>query len=129
MKKNLTEEQFQKRLRELAIARKIFIPHITNNVTTAWEMYQGLVASEKMDIFISNAQVEHLDKNPLKGLKRPKCPECNGDMVLRLFPVDMNGKQWPTSWACKPCIIEVYSDKTVEQWKGELVDESSFVDE
>jgi len=129
MIKKLTEKQFQERLKGLMFARKIFMPHITNNITIAWEMYQEMVAGEKMEIFIANAQVEHLDKNPLKGLKRPKCPECNGDMVLRLGAVDMDGKQWPTAWACKPCIIEVYSDKSVDEWRRELVDESSFVDE
>lgn len=122
MLKKLSQEQFQNRLTEMLKARQMFMPHITNNITTAWELYQKIVAEEEMSIFITNAQVEHLKQNPLKDLQRPKCPECGEDMVLKIGAVDMNGKQWATAWACKPCMIEIYSEDSVETWRKKLID-------
>jgi len=118
--KKLTFNEFQARVEAVAKASKIFIPHITDNISIAFELYQKVLAEEEMPLTISTEETSHQAMTPMDDFERPKCPECNMDMRLKLFAKDPDGKEWPTAWVCGNCLAEFYSEKTELQWRQEL---------
>jgi hypothetical protein len=118
--KKLTFNEFQNRIEEVAKASKIFIPHITDNISIAFELYQKILAEEAMPVMISTQEAGGQSMTPMDDYERPKCPECDTDMRLKIFAVDPEGKEWPTAWACTNCLAEFYSEKTEREWRGEL---------
>lgn len=118
--KKMTYEEFAKRTIEIAKARRIFTPHITANITTAFEIYQEILAEEKMQAMISTLQGGQKEPSFFDMFERPKCPECGTDMRLRIDTADADGKHWPTAWVCTTCLAEYYSEKTPQEWVEEL---------
>lgn len=121
--KKLTYDEFQNRMTEISNARKIFIPHITNNISIAFSIYNELLAEEKMATFLSTRESWKLQKKPIDDYNKPRCPECYSLMNLRVNVVDKDGKTWNSSWTCSNCFIELYSDKTADDWLKEIVNE------
>jgi hypothetical protein len=113
-------KEFSNRLKEVAKARKIFIPHITNNISVAFELYQEVLADEKREVFISTAIGGNEPKTPMHDYERPRCPEDDKALYLKIMVPDKNGKIWNTAWYCKVCGSEFYSDKEAEDWIREL---------
>ncbi len=109
-------EEFQKRMKEVAKARKIFIPHITKNISIAFELYQQVLAEEKMEVFISTAQGSNKPMTPIDDFIRPRCEECDSELRLKVNAIDEKGKSHSTSWICTECGREEYSDKSVQEW-------------
>lgn len=118
--KKMTYEEFAQRTAEITKAKKIFMPHITNNITTAFEIYQELLAEEEMQVMISTLLGGNKEPSILDMYERPKCPECGVDLRLRIGTADAEGKEWPTAWVCSTCLAEYYSEKTPQQWVEEL---------
>ena len=118
--KKLTYSEFSQRTVEIAKAKKIFMPHITNNITTAFEIYQEILAEEAMQTMISTLQGGQREPSFFDMFERPKCPECGTDMRLRIDTTDADGKHWPTAWVCSKCLAEYYSEKTPQEWVEEL---------
>ncbi len=116
----MTFEEFSKRTNEVAKARKIFIPNLTNNITEAFRLYQEVLAEEEMEVSISSAVGGNRPQTPFDDLIRPKCEECGVDMMLMVKVGDMDGKVWNTAWHCNKCLTDVYSDKTIDDWMREL---------
>lgn len=122
--KKLTYKEFTDRTIEVTKARKIFMPHITNNITIAFGLYQEILAEEERDVMISTLQ----GGNARPGLfdkKTPECPECHKPMRLKIGTEDDQKKHWPTSWWCPICLLEFYSEKTPQEWLAELESEES----
>jgi hypothetical protein len=117
--KKLTYTEFEKRITEVAKARRIFIPHLTKSITDAFAMYQEVLANEKMAVFLSTENGNR-PATPLDDFVRPKCPECSREMRLHVKVVDINGKAWESAWRCESCILDIYSDKTIYEWMNEL---------
>lgn len=117
--KTLSFEEYNKRLIEVNKAYRIFKP-LTNNMTEAFRLYQEVLAEEKMEIFISTSTGGNRPKTPIDDYVRPKCPECDVELMLRLNVKDVNEKVWNTSWFCQKCLTDYYSDKTVQEWMQEL---------
>jgi len=117
--KKLNFDEFQKRINEVNKACRIFQP-LTNNMTEAFRLYQEVLAEEKMEVFISTAVGGNKPSSPLDDFERPKCPDCQIDLRLRVGAKDEGGKEWNTSWVCENCKAEFYSDKTVQEWMNGL---------
>lgn len=121
--KKLSFQEFHTRMVEISKARRIFMPHITNNITTAFEIYQELLAQEEMEIFINGDRgfTTAAEKiTPINDYERPRCPDDGEEMRFNINVSDMNGKIWPTGWQCFKCGNEYYSEKSVNDWMREL---------
>ena len=116
--KKLTHTEFQHRVNEVNKAYRIFSP-LTNNMTEAFRLYQEVLAEERMELFVSTA-AGNRPLTPLDDFERPKCPECQVDLRLRVGVKDEIEKEWNTAWFCEKCLAEFYSDKTVQEWMNEL---------
>jgi len=114
--KKLSEVEFKERTEEILKAKKIFVPHVTSNITIAFEIYQRLLADKPMDVQITSKR-EVSDKANVVG---EKCPECGTLMYLSYVARDSEGKNWPSSWKCPKCLAEYYSEKPVEDWLDEI---------
>jgi hypothetical protein len=118
--KTMTFDEFSKRVNEVAKARKIFIPTVTNNISMAFDLYQEVLAEEKMEVFVTTAMGGNRSLEPMDDFETPKCPECQSSMRMRVMAKDADGKEWPTSWYCTTCFSEYYSEKTIADWMKEL---------
>jgi len=116
--KNLNYEEFQERISEVAKSRKIFIPHITKNISIAFELYQEALAEEQMDVMISKINT------PFGNIERPRCDECDTELKLDTMPRHIEGNFYPTTWICEECGTEYYTEKTANEWYEELKIES-----
>ena len=117
--KKLSYEEFQKRINEVNKAAKIFAP-LTNNISDAFKIYQEVLAEEQMEVFVSTAVMGKQAMTPMDDFERPKCPECQNELRLKLGAKDSEGKDWNSSWVCTQCLAEFYSEKTAQEWMNEL---------
>ncbi len=117
--KKLSYEEFQKRVTEVNKAAKIFAP-LTNNISEAFKIYQEVLAEEQMEVFVSTAMMGNKPMTPMDDFERPKCPECQNELRLKLGAKDQDGKEWNSSWVCTQCLAEFYSEKTAQEWMNEL---------
>ena len=112
--KTLDWNEFQERIEITAKARKIFIPHITKNITVAFDLYQEVLAKEQMAVTISKINT------PFGNIERPLCDVCDSEMQINTRPQTVGDKIYPTSWICPKCKIQEYSEKTPQEWIEEL---------
>ena len=108
--------------RESAIKRseKIFVKSgLTDNISIAFELYQDIFAEREREIFV-NTLAYGKPPNILDKYERPKCPECNTDMKLRILPANEEGIN--TQWVCsnQECDTVLDSKLTLEEWMGVL---------
>lgn len=121
--KNLTEKEFHDRTLAMTRAQKIFIDsNITKNITDAFKLYQEILAEQEREIFITSMNGGKLPA-ALDKYVRPKCPECDSDMGLRIINElqgykNVNG--YKTCWECFNCAHEEYSIKIINDWIKEL---------
>jgi hypothetical protein len=119
--KKMTFSEFHYRMTEVQKSRRIFIESgLLTNITTAFEIYQEILAEEKLDLFVSTAVMGNRPMSQVDDYIRPKCPECQEEMRLRIGAEDGDGNKWETSWVCEKCFYEEYSNKNILQWMGEL---------
>jgi len=113
--KVLTFEEFQQRTNEVIKAQRIFVGSgITKNITTAFTLYQEILADEQFDLFVTNKQT------PFANITRPLCSECNEELKLDPAPRLVNGEEFLSTWICSNCGAEFYTKKTPRQWYEEL---------
>jgi transposase-like protein len=117
--KKLNYVEFQKRINEVNKAARIFAP-LTNNISEAFKLYQEVLAEEQMEVFVSTAMMGNKPMTPMDDFERPKCPECQNELRLKLGAKDQDGKEWNSSWVCTQCLAEFYSEKTAQEWMNEL---------
>ena len=106
-------EEFQKRILEVNKASKIFAP-LTNNISKAFELYQEVLAEEKMEIFVSVAVMGNRPLTPMDDFERPLCPDCNSPMRFRIIPP--NDENVNTQLVCENCDLVLDSEKTMQEW-------------
>ena len=119
-RQKMTFEEFSKRTTEIAKANKIFGNLTDNNISISFAIYQEILAEETMEVFVSTAAGGNRAPTPMDAHVRPKCPECDVDLRLKIGPIDADGKRWETAWVCTKCLAEFYSEKTVDEWMKEL---------
>jgi hypothetical protein len=111
----LTEQEFQDRIQAIQRARKIFIESgLTNNIGVAFQLYQEVFAERERQIFLDTAV--HGNRQPalFDRFTRPKCPECQSDMMLRIIPENEEGIK--TQCVCSSCDIVLDSEKSLDDW-------------
>lgn len=118
--KRMTYNEFMERTIAVMKARKIFMPHLTNNISIAFEMYQKILSEEDMDVFVSTGEAGNRMMTPLDDYERLKCPECGIDMRLLIGFKGLDGIIYPTTWHCEKCLADYYSDKSIKEWMDEL---------
>ena len=109
----------------IAHARMLYIDTgVTRNITEALRMFLEQVADpdEMIEIFITSPE-QHQIREVLK-FGRPECDFCDTEMHLKICATDMHGVTHQTSWLCKNCGYEFYSDLTPRQWLEELRSEA-----
>jgi hypothetical protein len=89
--KKMTHEEFIQRTNEVAKANRIFGNLTDNNISLSFQMYQEILAEEKMEVFISTSMGGNRRPTPMDAYERPKCPECHLDMRLRIDALDVEG--------------------------------------
>jgi len=97
---------------------------ITRNITEALRLYLQNDAGpdEQIPLFISSPEIHQMRKI-LEGI-RPRCDECDSECHMQINTPDPDGKIYPTSWICKNCGLEYFSDMTPAEWLKELKDET-----
>lgn len=123
--KRISFEEFRDRTETIARARKIFIPHVTKNVSVAFELYQEVLAEQERVRFLSTVTGGKISMSWLDQYERPKCPECQEPLYLRVITIVKgpgNWEGWKTCWECigSSCIYEEYSRKSIGEWMREL---------
>lgn len=117
--KKLTYDQFKERTLEVSKARKIFIDSgLTNNITKAFELYQEIVASERMDVLTSSVTSGNKPQTVIDKFERPLCPKCSTGLQLGSIntgPGDNIGGGYKSQWYCVNCEYESYSKDTVSE--------------
>jgi len=116
--KNLSRIDFRDRIEAIARARKIFIPHITNNISVAFDIYQEVLAETKRILDLHSKIDGDRMRTMLDDYVRPECPECSTGMMLRPVttpkgPANVYG--YKSCWECVECGFEQYSFKTVAE--------------
>ena len=110
--KALTIQAFNDRLEAVARARQIFIPHITTNISIAFELYQEILAEHQRQARINTQSAGHQAPSILDQLGRLNCLKCETPMALRILS---NGK-FKTQWECPRCGNKRRSKKTLNEW-------------
>ena len=123
--KRISFEEFRDRVGAVTRARRIFIPYLTKNITIAFELYQEVLAEQERDRFLTTITGGRTPMTWLDQYKRPKCPECQEPLYLRVITVVKglgNQEGWKTCWECigPSCIYEEYSKKSIGEWMKEL---------
>ncbi len=121
----LTKSEFDDRMQAVARARKIFIPHITKNISIAFALYQEVLAEHKRDVFLSTMTSGDKMRTVMDSFVRPNCPDCGKVLYLRLINTPKgkaNIHGYKSQWMCiqDDCSYEVYSQKTLNEWMKEL---------
>lgn len=124
--KRLTRLEFYERIEALARAREIFMPHFTENISLAFEIYQKVLATREREVFL-NSMNDYNQPKLFDHYERPKCPICGAMLYLRSIckkGIIQNGNRfgWKTSWFCiaENCIYEEHSKKSVKDWMKKL---------
>lgn len=98
----LSKEEFAKRIRAVAEARRIFIPHLTKDISIAFEMYLSVFEEKEISLFLQTDRHGNRTQNIMDLYERPKCPECGSD--LRCFQLPEKGPNnlygFATQWVC-----------------------------
>jgi hypothetical protein len=116
--KKLTEEEFQDRMLALQRATSIFIETgLTNNITSAFQAYQVIFAERERQIFMSTA-FENRPRTAMDKYERPKCPECESDMMFRQVPENPEGIK--VQLVCTKCDTVLNDTNSLEWWMTEL---------
>lgn len=121
--KRLSFKEFHDRLQAIAEAEEIFIPHITTNVSVAFELYQKVLADKERQLRLVEERLR--DYSILHDRARPKCPDCGAELGLRLINTPKgkgNVHGYKSAWVCEEgdCVYEAFYHKTLEDWLEEL---------
>lgn len=123
--KRISFEEFQDRTKTIAKARRIFIPHLTKNITIAFELYQEVLAEQERDHFLTTITGGRALMTWMDQYERPSCPSCKEPLYLRVINIPrrvQNRRGWKTCWEClgPNCTYEEYSKKSVGEWMKRL---------
>lgn len=113
--KYLTKIEFANRLKACKQAHKIFKNLTDNNITTSFEIYCELLATEAFDVMIN-----HGPRRPtfLDRFHRPRCPECGEELGLRSICMPQGRRNlygYKSCWECfgPTCTYERFSKHSV----------------
>ena len=114
--KQVDFQAFHDKAAAIARARRIFIPHFTNNITFAYELYQEMLAEHQRQVRVNTLSAGHQPPSVIDQLGRLTCLKCDTPMALRILS---NGK-FKTQWECPRCTYKRRSKKTLNDWIDHL---------
>lgn len=116
--KELSELEFQDRMMALQRAKQIFIESgLTANITLAFKVYQAIFAERERQIFMSTA-FGNRPRTLMDKYERPKCPECDADMMFRDVPENPEGIK--VQMVCTKCDTVLNDTNDLTWWMKEL---------
>jgi hypothetical protein len=115
--KKLTYSDFVDRAAAVQRARKIFIESgLTNNITTAFALYQVIFADREREIFITGDwRGTFMDR-----FERPLCPECGTGLRFRIMPENTEGIKTQLICPRADCDTVLNSENDIPWWMREL---------
>jgi len=121
--KKLTTGEFHDRAQAIIRARRIFIPHLTKNISIAFEIYQEMLAETERKLRLDEERAK--DYGILSEKQRPICPKCGKELFLRLIGTPQgagNIHGYRSAWVCSEgdCIYEDFSKNTLQDWLEQL---------
>jgi len=117
--KQLTQYEFEERMDAIQRARRIFIESgLTKNITHAFEIYQEVFAERERELFLSSVLNGNRAQTVMDRYIRPKCPDCQSDMMFRLVPENKEGVK--TQLVCSGCPLVLDSEKDLTEWMRAL---------
>ena len=123
--KELTEEEYNDRMGAIKRAKKIFIDSgVTENITTAFKLYQEVFAEREREIFISNQN----SKSAVMARKydRPVCPDCGVFMKFRSVRENAEGVKMQLICENPQCDTVLNSEHDTAWWQNELRKKDGF---
>ena len=119
--KKLIIEEFEDRVKAIQRARKIFIESdLTRNITTAFELYQEIFAEREREIFLSTQVYGNRPLTSMDKYERPKCPDCNSDMMFRQVPENKEGIKTQLVCSSEGCQTVLNSEEDLNWWVKNL---------
>jgi hypothetical protein len=117
--KEMTQEELQDRAAAIQRSRKIFIESgMTDNVTNAFIAYQAIFAEREREIFISTQVGGNRAPTRMDKYERPKCPDCDADMMFRNVPDNEEGVK--LQLVCTKCDLVLNSENDIIWWMNNL---------
>jgi hypothetical protein len=117
--KELTREEFEDRTQAVLRAHQIFIDSgVTNNISIAFELYQKVCAEREREIFLSAQIYGNRPKTEMDWYDRPKCPDCEADMMFR--PVAENPTGIKVQLVCSKCDLVLGDEHDLKWWMENL---------
>ena len=117
--KTMNYNEFQHRILEVNKAYRIFRP-LTNNMTDAFRLYQEVLAEEQMEVFVSTVTHGNRPMTPMDDYERPKCPDCQSSMWLRMVPQNEDGIQTQLVCSNDQCDTVLDSQLCMSEWQKVL---------
>jgi hypothetical protein len=116
----LSKGEFQDRIEAVSRARNIFINLTEGNITSAFILYQSILAETERTEALSTLNSGNRIPSPLDKYERPKCPECGGPLMFRILQENPAGIN--TQLVCEHpmCDTVLNSDKDIIWWEEEL---------
>ena len=119
--KKLTVEEFEDRMRAIQRAKGIFVDSdLTRNITTAFELYQEIFAEREREIFLSTQVYGNRPLTIMDKYERPKCPDCNSDMMFRQVPENEEGIKTQLVCSNQECQTVLSSEEDLSWWMENL---------
>ena len=119
--KKLTQEEFEDRIRAIQRARKIFIDSdLTKNITEAFELYQEIFAEREREVFLSTQVYGNKPLTIMDRYERPKCPDCDSDMMFRQVPENKEGIKTQLVCSSEGCQTVLNSEEDLNWWVQNL---------
>jgi len=119
--KEISEEEFRDRAMALQRAEAIFIESgLTNNITKAFIAYQAIFAEREREIFLSTQFYGNKPKTVMDKYDRPKCPECDADMMFRQVPENPDNIKVQLVCKNERCDTVLNSENDLQWWQETL---------
>ena len=119
--KEISEEEFRNRAMALQRAEAIFITSgLTKNITTAFRAYQAIFAEREREIFLSTQFYGNKPKTVMDKYDRPKCPECDADMMFRQVPENPDNIKVQLVCKNERCDTVLNSENDLQWWQETL---------
>jgi len=119
--KEISEEEFRDRAMALQRAEAIFITSgLTKNITTAFRAYQAIFAEREREIFLSTQFYGNKPKTVMDKYDRPKCPECDADMMFRQVPENPDNIKVQLVCKNERCDTVLNSENDLQWWQETL---------
>lgn len=110
----MSYEQFQDRVNAVSRARAIFNNLTDSNISKSFEAYQQILADQDRESIVLSLSTNR-PLTPLDRYDRPKCPDCNSDLMFQ--PLNKNPEGYKTMFKCTNpnCKTVLYSEESIAE--------------